>query len=147
MELTIGPGDGPDAHEWTIVYSGMGDIVDRRPYTLVVLDAANGHYAIDEHNGLVLEARLLGDTLTTWFAVDSGPGGMMLITERLLDPGSPEERLEFELFGGPRAPSSTSRQDWPPPAEGEGLQVISGSPVSVDSWSVRTHQHGVLRRR
>ena len=58
MELTVGPREAEGEYEWTIVYSGEAG-ESRRPYSLLARDAAEGHFAIDEHNGIVLEARLV----------------------------------------------------------------------------------------
>lgn len=67
-ELKIGPGRAADTYEWTIIYDGaMGR--QERPYRLIVQDAAEGRYAIDEGQGIVLPATLLGDVLASSFEV------------------------------------------------------------------------------
>lgn len=91
-ELVIAPTDKPDRFTWTIIYDAASGRQER-PYTLVVRDAAQGLYEIDENNGIVLPARLLGGTLLTSFSVQ---GARIETRERLVIAGG-EPRIEFEL--------------------------------------------------
>ncbi len=68
MELHVGPTDRPDRHTWTIVYDGAAGRQER-PYELVVRDAAEGRYAIDEKQSIVIESTLLDGALYSQFVV------------------------------------------------------------------------------
>ncbi|MEM7204459.1 MAG: hypothetical protein AAF628_29645 [Planctomycetota bacterium] len=111
---------------WTTVYSGpSGD--QTREYTLLVRDAATGAYAIDEHNEIVLEARLLDDTLYSWFEVQ---GTRLLVRERL-EPG-PDGGLgwSFEIV--------TTKTDAVVPT-GRAIPVESAVPTVLQrAWLRRT---------
>ena len=67
MELVIAPTDDHARFTWTIVY--IDGERHERPYTLVTVDAGAGKYAIDEHNGIILDAFLVGDGLYSQFAM------------------------------------------------------------------------------
>lgn len=68
MELHVLPTDAPDRMTWTIVYE-VGKERHVRPYEIGVVDAEAGLYRIDEKNSIVLEARLVGDTLHSQYSV------------------------------------------------------------------------------
>ncbi|MSR64051.1 MAG: hypothetical protein EXS08_16640 [Planctomycetes bacterium] len=124
MELTIAPTDDPTRFAWTIVYDGNAGRSER-PYELVVRDAVHGRYAIDEGE-LELEARLLDDTLYTWFDVE---GARLLVRERLEDAGTPAEALAFELL-----------------SSGDDATVISDADPSTSSHPPGNLQRARLRR-
>lgn len=67
-ELVIRPTADPMRYEWTLIYDGKTGRQERA-YTLVVKDAAKGAYEIDEGQGIILPATLLGDLLTSSFDV------------------------------------------------------------------------------
>lgn len=79
MTRVVEATDDPTRYKWTTVYSGEAG-EQAREYTLIVRDAATGRYAIDEHNGIVLEAQLLGDQLYSWFSVQ---GTELIVREQL----------------------------------------------------------------
>ncbi len=67
MELEIGPmhkGRG----SWRVTY-GEGEDAQVRPYELLTVDAAAGHYAIDEHNGIVLDSYVRGGAFYSAFSM------------------------------------------------------------------------------
>jgi hypothetical protein len=68
MELHVLPTDAPDRMTWTIVYEAANQR-HVRPYEIRVVDAEAGLYRIDEKNSIVLEARLIGDTLHAHYSV------------------------------------------------------------------------------
>ncbi|MBN8675865.1 MAG: hypothetical protein J0L56_17160 [Chitinophagales bacterium] len=49
MELRIQPTDSSRKFSWQIIYGSATE--DNRPYTLVAVDTAKGHWVIDENNG------------------------------------------------------------------------------------------------
>jgi len=83
--LTVAPGSTAGALRWRLSYeTGQRDV---RDYELVPVDAAKGHYAIDEKNGLLLDAVLSDGVLYAPFAIADrmivatyfvGPDGAMI---------------------------------------------------------------------
>lgn len=81
--------------DWHIIY-GADTKAGRRAYTLHTRDAAKGHYAIDEHNGIILDAHLLGGTLYSRFAVS---GNILTTMTRKVG-----ESMIFEVISGKQTP-------------------------------------------
>ncbi|MEZ5980548.1 MAG: hypothetical protein R3F34_20375, partial [Planctomycetota bacterium] len=99
MELEVARTDDPARYTWRTTY-GTGDdgVRDVRDYELVVRDASRGAYAIDEGNGIVLEATLLGGVLTTWFEIETDAGTTrLLVREELVRAGTDDAAIMFEL--------------------------------------------------
>lgn len=69
MELKVAKTDDPTKYEWTIIYDD-GNNRQERPYQLIVKDAANGAYEIDEKNGIVLPCTLIAGTLYSAFDLE-----------------------------------------------------------------------------
>lgn len=70
MSLTVDTGSKPGHHQWRIVYETSGALAGTvRDYELVTVDAAKGHYAVDEKNGLMLDAYLADDVLHAPFLI------------------------------------------------------------------------------
>lgn len=61
--------DSADSIEWHIIY-GAGDSADIRKYALIEKNKAEGHYAIDERNSIILDAFLFRQKLTSIFSVN-----------------------------------------------------------------------------
>jgi hypothetical protein len=72
-----------------------------RAYELVVVDAGNGKYQIDEKDGIVLDASKIGDQLTCQFSV-----GTNLITTTYTFLTEPD-RVGFALFFAEATPRTT----------------------------------------
>ena len=66
MSLTISPTDS--SCDWTLVYDRVyqGQI-DQRNYSLITINDSTGHYAIDEHNDIILDSYLYGDCFYSSF--------------------------------------------------------------------------------
>jgi photosystem II stability/assembly factor-like uncharacterized protein len=128
MELIIAPTDAADRWRWTIVYDGAAGRQER-PYELLVRDAEKGRFAIDEKNSIVLETAFLDGGHYGQFVVQ---GNRITTFERLLDAGTPNERLLVELV--------THRDGAAVASGGVGgvPEVASNAPVAV--------QRAVLRR-
>lgn len=90
MELRLGVTASNDRWSWMIVYHGRS--TDERAYELVAKDKANGLYAIDEKNSIVLDAYWLGGTLTSRFSV----GKSLLLINYIFD----SDVIRFEVFSG-----------------------------------------------
>jgi len=97
MKMEIAPTDDPQRYRWQTTSSGWAG-TQVREYELLIRDSQLGKYAIDEKNGIVLEATFLDDTLYTWFEVE---GVNILVRERLHDPGTADEAISFELISAP----------------------------------------------
>ncbi|MBC8106149.1 MAG: hypothetical protein H7Z14_06130 [Anaerolineae bacterium] len=68
MELGIAPTDDPKRFTWEIVYISGGNR-QVRPYELLVVDAANGKYVIDEKSSILIDAALIDGALYSQFLV------------------------------------------------------------------------------
>ena len=127
MELTVAPTDTPDRFQWTIVYDGEEGRSERL-YSLLVKDRDQGHFAIDENNGIVLDATLIGDTLTEHFVVS----GQRIWTSIRMVQSAEGREFHFELA------SANDTQ-----ANKSGGKV--GSP-EVLSLRVGSQQRAILKR-
>ncbi len=92
MELTVAPTDKPERFQWTIVYDGEQGRSERL-YSLVVKDRDQGQFVIDENNGILLDATLIGDTLTEHFVV----GGQRIWTSSRMVHSAEGGEIHFEL--------------------------------------------------
>lgn len=118
VQFTVAPIEGEEALTWRMTYGEGGDRV-LKDYTLIREDGP-GRYAIDENNGIVLPARLVGDVLYSQFQY-----GETLLTARH------ELRGDEMLY---EVTSASLRE----PAEGAG---------PVTTLDVRVVQASVFRRR
>lgn len=84
--------------DWIITYGDSGE--DRRHYTLVPIDTAKGHWAIDENNGIVIDMFVTGNKVTSLFSVE---GSMIQISYWIEG-----EDLMMELFVHPEKELNTS---------------------------------------
>ncbi|MCC6781470.1 MAG: hypothetical protein IT457_01410 [Planctomycetes bacterium] len=129
VELEIAVGDEPSRWNWTLVYSGRAGRSER-PYQLLARNPAEGTWAIDERNGIVIEARLLDGTFHCCFDVGSA---RILWRQTLLAAGTPHERVELEILAASTVPVATAPAD--------------GRPEATSSWPPHQVQRAVLRRR
>lgn len=107
MRYELGPTAVPGRHRWCIVY-GDGERRDVREYELVDSDAAAGAYLIDEHDGMLLEARLLGGALYTRFDI----GGVLLaVRDELVVDGAGNEAITVEFVTGPDTPARSTQTE------------------------------------
>ena len=125
MELEGTRNADPARFGWTIVYHGSEGRQERR-YHLLVRDAARGEFAIDENNGIVLDARMLGGTLYSWFDVG---GTRLLARERLVGAGTPQAAIDYEIV-----------------TASEAAVERTGAGGAVTCYPPRTLQRARLRR-
>ncbi|GAB5533760.1 MAG: hypothetical protein Rubg2KO_00090 [Rubricoccaceae bacterium] len=119
MGLTIGVPDASERRAWTMAYEGQPD----RKYALVPVDAATGHWVIDEGEGLLLRADLTGNVLVSRFSV----GSTLLMSVTHFEP----EQIVFEILSGP--------------VEADGVVAeTSENPVTV--YTTPNRQRAVLHR-
>jgi hypothetical protein len=127
MELIVKPTDDMSRWTWTIVYDGAAGRQERA-YELVVKDDATGSFQIDEKNGIVLEARLLGGMLYSTFEVQ---GTRLHTSYRMEDVGTDRARLTVEIT------------TWQAAAAQE---TGGGDAPAVQTWAVSSLQRATLRR-
>ncbi|MCG2613908.1 hypothetical protein LZZ85_06430 [Terrimonas sp. NA20] len=121
MQLRIQKGD--TCWTWQMTYGKPGE--DNRPYSLIAVDSAKGHWAINEHNGIVLDQYFLANRLTGAFTV----GQNTIINS-------------YELRGDSMIVEFNSLQSKPITVTGLGTE---DSP-KVDSYRVQSFQRAVLRK-
>lgn len=123
----IAPEAQGGAWTWRTVFN-RDTVNGVRPYRLVARDAARGRYAIDERNGLVLEATWMGGTLVSVFQV----GGRVLESREEVR----GDTLVQELAWWSAAPAERMR--------GAGANAEQGAEVLV--FRVEGRQRMVMRR-
>jgi hypothetical protein len=128
MELIVAPSATAGEYTWTIVYDGAQG-KQTRPYKLITRDAAKGHFAVDEANGIVLDCRLFGNTFYGQFEI---AGTRITTRESLEKAGTPDEQLVVEMV--------TTMVDSAATSGGK-----DGIP-EVRSWFPASLQRAVLKR-
>lgn len=127
MSLEIVPADS--GWRYVITYNAGTDKPDRRDYKLVAIDAAKGHYAIDENNGIILDAYLLGNCLFTHFAVmENG-----IISRVCMESAG---TLHYEIISGKTTPVRVSG----------GNQHQGTDMPSVNSYALFNRMYAVLQK-
>lgn len=119
-----------DSGRWTFYISyGSGDKEQERLYELVVVDPLNGHYRIDEKNGIYLDAFYHDNCLYERFSV----AGNMLTNSICKN----EEQLYYEItFGAIDAITSS----------GDTILNATDTIPEVKSYGVPSVQKAVLKR-
>ncbi len=133
-ELIIAPTDRPDRFQWTIVYSGESGRQERK-YELVVRNAERGEYAIDEKNGIILDARYLAGGLHSHFSVQ---GTRITTRERLEGFGTPDEAITVEMIVLLEEGVTLT---------GGKAGAAEGALPEVRTWMPRSVQRATLRRQ
>lgn len=121
--LDVTPADS-GRYDWIITYGDSGQ--DRRPYLLVPIDTAHGHWAVDEQNGIVIDMFATGNKITSLFSVE---GSVIQISYWLEG-----EEMVMELFAYPEKENSVS---------GKGTDE---SPT-VKVWKFSGYQTGRMKRQ
>ena len=127
MQLHILPIDSTNRYSWGIIY---GEDVEKglRDYELMPVDTSMGHYQVDEKNGIILDAFLLGDKLFERFEV---MGSLLLTTTELRG-----DQLHWEIISGSLEPILTTGG-----GEHEGEEI-----PPVNGYSIVVLQRAVLSR-
>lgn len=68
MQLAITPTDSPDRFDWRMVLAHPSGSQEQ-PFTLLAVDRAAGRFAIDENNGVVVDASWIDQALYSHFDV------------------------------------------------------------------------------
>lgn len=128
MELHVLPTDSTHRYTWSIIY-GEDKEAGKRPYELVIIDAENGIYAIDEKNSIQLEAYFIKDKFFSRFEV---MGTLLLTSEQLIG-----DELIFEIIAGKMEPVSVT-----------GSEVVNGDTIPpVQAFPINVMQRAILRRQ
>ncbi len=126
MQLEIHPLDSI-SWSWTLIYN-PGEKEDRRAYDLLTAQPDKGEWLIDEHNGIVLGARVLGPVFVSRFSV----GGQLLLARYELR----GEVLHFEILAGSMDTTETGG-----PQEGEA--PLEQTPI-VNWYGLNVFQQATL---
>ena len=127
MQLHILPIDSTDRYSWSIIY---GEDIEKglRAYELIPVNPAMGHYQVDEKNGIILDAFLLGDKLFERFEV---MGNLLLTMTEMRG-----EQLYWEIISGSLEPIQTTGGE---EYEGEDIPPVNG-------YNVKVMQRAILER-
>lgn len=120
MELHISKTDSAGKYNWRIIYDDSTK--DDRKYLLRTVDEKAGKYVIDEKDGIMLNAELLGNRLISRFSVQ----GSMLDISYTLE----SDKMVFEVSAGSDAPLETTKSN--------------EDNVSVSSFNVTNYQKAYL---
>lgn len=110
MEFHLKATDSVNKFNYTIIYV-INDKPSPREYTLIVTNRDKGLYKIDENNGIILDARLVGTTLTSVFEVQDN---LLITTERFFN-----TYMTFDIVFSAKSQSIVTT------AENEGINVTS----------------------
>lgn len=124
MQLRVHAADNAGRYSWQIIYGSESK--DNRPYTLIPKDTARGHWAIDEHNGIVLDQFWIAGKFSGAFTV----GNSTIVNSYWME----NDNLIVEFYNLSAKPLATT---------GKGTE---DSP-SVDSYKVGSYQRAVLKRQ
>ncbi len=122
MRLNIQPVDS-GRYIWQIIYGD--EQKDNRPYILMPVDIAKGHWQIDERNTIVLDGYFIGNSFTSVFAVS----GSTIVSK-------------YELTADGLLVSFTTYTTKPITTTGGTSNEIP----PVDSYQVKSLQQGLLKR-
>lgn len=110
MELHVAPVRDGKAYRWQIVYGAAGSPTRQvRDYELIPDPKRPGHFTLDEKNGILLDADLVGGALCSAFRV-----GANLLVSRYESPAPGRLRFEIAVYRAGSEASETKAT--PPPA-------------------------------
>lgn len=116
MEFQLLPTDSLGRYTYTLVYGAEAERQER-PYSLLEIDAAKGEYLVDEHNGILLDSKVIGNKIYSLFEVQ----GNLLTTFMTFS----EDHLLFEITFAARSKARISKVETQ-----EDTEVIS-YPIST----------------
>ncbi len=88
MEFHLNKTDSIGKYEYTLVYIMKGERQERK-YNLIEKDVEKGEYIVDENNGILLDAKLIDNTIYSMFEVQNN---LITTTERFY-----ADSMDFEI--------------------------------------------------
>jgi hypothetical protein len=122
MRLNVQPADS-GRYTWQIIYGD--DQKDNRPYELIPVDTAKGHWQVDEKNGIVLDSWWVANRLTGVFSVQ----GSTIVDQYWLEADG--LHVEFISYGTKPLRTTGGTEPGIPP---------------VEVYTVKSVQRGVLKK-
>ncbi|WP_223032634.1 hypothetical protein [Hanstruepera marina] len=116
MEFHLNPTDSIGKYQYMLVYIMDGNRQERH-YNLLEKDVVKGEYIVDENNGIVIDAKLIDNTLFSMFEVQ---GNILTTTERFY-----KDSMDFEITFANKAGQTKSG------TEGEDATEVISYPISV----------------
>lgn len=124
MQIIVSPSDSTDQYTWSLIY-GADSIAGLRAYTIKPINKSIGHYVIDEHNSILIDAYIQSDALISSFDV---MGANLTAIYRRQD-----DELIFEIIVHRSKPIRTT---------GNTDEI-----PKVDAFPVTSYQKAILKRR
>jgi hypothetical protein len=121
MQLIVQPADTIGQYTWQIIYGDSA--TDNRPYILKPIDTANGHWTIDETDGIVLDSYVFNNNIKGAFTVMNNT----IIANYSVE----KNKMMVEFFTINLSKKTTS---------GKGTEAVP----FVDSYTIGSFQTGVL---
>jgi len=121
---------------WEIIYNkGVAGKEETRAYELHAVDAAKGHYYVDEKDGILLDSYVRGNALISRFEV---MGSLLESVERIENAHTIEKTLIFEIFSGNSTAIRTSGdtiigKDTIPPVKSFAIPVMQRAELRKNS--------------
>ncbi|MCX7551014.1 hypothetical protein [Xanthomarina sp. F2636L] len=88
MEFHLNKTDSIGKYQYMLVYIMKGERQERK-YNLIEKDASKGEYTVDENNGILLDAKLIDNTIYSMFEVQDN---ILTTTERFY-----KDAMDFEI--------------------------------------------------
>jgi hypothetical protein len=121
MQLIVQPAAAKGQYTWQIIYGDSA--TDNRPYILKPIDTANGHWVIDETDGIVLDSYVFNNSIK---------GAFTVMNNTIIDNYTVENnKMTVEFFSINLSKKTTS---------GKGTAAVP----FVDSYAIGSFQTGVL---
>jgi len=116
MEFHLNQTDSIGKYQYMLVYIMDGNRQERK-YNLLEKDASKGEYIVDENNGILLDAKLIDNTIFSMFEVQ---GSILTTTERFY-----KDSMDFEITVANKSQQTKSG------TEGEDATEVISYPISV----------------
>lgn len=116
MEFHLNPTDSIGKYQYMLVYIMNGNRQERK-YKLLEKDTTKGEYIVDENNGILLDAKLIDNTIFSMFEVQ---GNILTTTERFY-----KDSMDFEITFASKTQQTKSG------TTGEDATEVISYPISV----------------
>ena len=116
MEFHLNATDSIGKYQYMLVYIINSERQERK-YNLIEKDAAKGEYIVDENNGILLDAKLIDNTIFSMFEVQ---GSILTTTERFY-----KDSMDFEITVANKSQQTKSG------TTGEDATEVISYPISV----------------